>query len=220
MALCYIKLFYDWLEVTAELTFEEKGRLIDALVAYARGEERRLTGNERFVFPMFRSQIDRDAAAYAEVSAKRRSAGSKGGRQRLANASRCNHEKGEGEDENEGHGEANGKENGKESRTMGVYRAPPAVDEIQRFMEELAVATGLTVDTARSAERFWNHRQGQGWNIRDWRPLAQNWLEEDAHTQRILEKSNPALAYEQRHDNDYATCYVDLLACADDELEA
>ena len=186
MALCYIKLFYDWLEVTAELTFEEKGRLIDALVAYARGEERRLTGNERFVFPMFRSQIDRDAAAYAEVSAKRRSAGSKGGKQKLANASKCN--------QDEGQDEGNEKENEKESRTMGVYRAPPAVDEIQRFMEELAVATGLTVDTARSAERFWNHRQGQGWNIRDWRPLAQNWLEEDAHKKRMLEQSNPALA--------------------------
>ena len=53
----YIPVFFDWIEVTAELSAEEKGRLVDALVLLARGEDwkSRVQGNERFVFPFLRS---------------------------------------------------------------------------------------------------------------------------------------------------------------------
>lgn len=62
----YIKLFFDWIEATSTLTDDEKGRLVDALVLYAReGVEPQLTGNERFVFPVFRLQMDRDLESYA-----------------------------------------------------------------------------------------------------------------------------------------------------------
>ena len=70
----YVPVFYDWLEVTEELTAEEKGRLIDACVLYARGDEYRdrISGNERFLFPAFKQQIDRSA----EISELRAKAGS------------------------------------------------------------------------------------------------------------------------------------------------
>lgn len=81
--------FFDWLETTSELTSEEKGRLIDAIVAYATGKGFELPGNERFLFPAFRAQVDRDKAAYENVLEQRRKAGSLGGKQKQANATRA-----------------------------------------------------------------------------------------------------------------------------------
>lgn len=77
MTLPYIKVFTDYLDATAELSDSEKGRLYDGLLNYARsGEVPQLTGNERFVFPLLKNQVDRDRAEYA---AKVKN-GKKGGR--------------------------------------------------------------------------------------------------------------------------------------------
>lgn len=61
MADKYVPIFFDWIEATQELKAQEKGRLIDAIVEYARGGDwsELLEGNERYVFPIFRLQIDR-----------------------------------------------------------------------------------------------------------------------------------------------------------------
>lgn len=69
MAMAYIKIFFNWLEVTRLLSHEEKGRLIDAMVCYARdgsGEDL-LTGSERVLFPQFQAHIDNAAAKYARA---------------------------------------------------------------------------------------------------------------------------------------------------------
>lgn len=62
MADSYVPIFYDWTQVTEELNAQEKGRLIDAIVCYARGDEdwqEQIKGNERYLFPAFKRQIDR-----------------------------------------------------------------------------------------------------------------------------------------------------------------
>lgn len=84
--LSYIKVFLDWAEATRKLKDQEKGRLIDAMVAYAKGEEieDRLIGNEAYVFPMFQLQIDRDQQEYADRIRKQRENGLKGGRPKKA----------------------------------------------------------------------------------------------------------------------------------------
>lgn len=57
----YVPIFLDWIEVTCALSAQEKGRLIDAIVLYARGgnHQDRIKGNERYIFPSFQSQIDK-----------------------------------------------------------------------------------------------------------------------------------------------------------------
>ena len=57
----YVPVFYDWIEATQEFNDQEKGRLIDAVVLYARGGDwqERIKGNERYAFPVFRLQVDR-----------------------------------------------------------------------------------------------------------------------------------------------------------------
>ena len=80
MAQRYVKIFFGWPEETKELTSEEKGRLIDAVVMYARGEPVDLKGNEKFLFPVFKAQIDRDSETYDTIVARNQANGSKGGR--------------------------------------------------------------------------------------------------------------------------------------------
>lgn len=60
----YVPIFFDWLEVTQDLTAEEKGNLIDAVVAYASGQEYEhlLIGGGRIAFRFLKGQVDRNAA--------------------------------------------------------------------------------------------------------------------------------------------------------------
>lgn len=76
MACEYVPIFFDWIDVTEELNAEERGRLINAIVMYASGRDwqSELVGNERFLFPAFRRQIERAN----DISAKRSAAGSTG----------------------------------------------------------------------------------------------------------------------------------------------
>lgn len=85
----YIKLFLDYLDALEPLSDAERGRLFTALLEYGRtGEAPHLTGNERFLFPMMRAQIDRDFAAWREkddtLHEVRADAGRKGGQARVS----------------------------------------------------------------------------------------------------------------------------------------
>lgn len=77
MSRCYIKAFFDWIEQTAALEDDERGRLFVAILEYARsGIVPEMKGRESILFPVFKSQIDRDA----ETSVKQSENGKKGGR--------------------------------------------------------------------------------------------------------------------------------------------
>ena len=74
MAKCYVKAFFDWVEQTAALEDDERGRLFIAILEYARsGIAPDLAGRESILFPVFKSQVDRDlenSTAYAENGKK------------------------------------------------------------------------------------------------------------------------------------------------------
>lgn len=73
----YIKAFFDWVEQTAALSDAERGRLFVAILEYGRtGEVPELEGNERFLFPVFKAQLDREEG----TSTLRSKSGAKGGK--------------------------------------------------------------------------------------------------------------------------------------------
>lgn len=77
MARSFVKIYFDFDERTEELNEIEKGRLLLAMLRYARtGEKPDLKGNERFCFGSFKSDIDHDALVYSSKLAN----GNKGGR--------------------------------------------------------------------------------------------------------------------------------------------
>lgn len=65
MALGYFSAYFSYLEAIEPLDDAERGRLFTGLLLYAStGELPDLTGNERFIFPSMRAQIDRDVEKY------------------------------------------------------------------------------------------------------------------------------------------------------------
>lgn len=83
----YIKLFIDYLDAIEPLGDAERGRLFTALLEYAKtGEAPQLGGNERFLFPMMRAQIDRDNVAFEDTASARSVAGKKGAQAKASKA--------------------------------------------------------------------------------------------------------------------------------------
>ena len=81
MAREYFKAYHSYLESIEPLGDAERGRLFTALLTYSRtGIVPELQGNERFVFPTLKSNIEREIASYEENSAKNAINGAKGGR--------------------------------------------------------------------------------------------------------------------------------------------
>ena len=76
MAREYVPIFFDWLENTQDLSAEEKGHLIDAVIMYASGSDEWIdqlqTSGEKIAFRFMRGQIDRNTA----ISEARAKAGS------------------------------------------------------------------------------------------------------------------------------------------------
>ena len=75
MAKSYFKLHYDFLDIVEPLTMEERGRLVWAMLAHARGEDPapHLTGALRkYSFPNERDLIDRTEKVHVERKERRR----------------------------------------------------------------------------------------------------------------------------------------------------
>lgn len=65
MARSFLKVYFDFDERTDELSDNEKGRLLLAMLRYAvTAQKPVLSGNERFLFSTFKGEIDRDIATY------------------------------------------------------------------------------------------------------------------------------------------------------------
>ena len=86
MNLPYVKVFGDLSATVDLLSDAEAGRLLKSLLHYINGGEDELLGQEKLVFAMLKSQIDRDSASYAAFADKQRENGKKGGRPPKANA--------------------------------------------------------------------------------------------------------------------------------------
>ena len=71
MAAEYVAAYYSYLDYMDQLSDEECGRLFKACLIYGKtGTAPDLPGNERFVWPGIKSQIDRDQQKYAEKCRK------------------------------------------------------------------------------------------------------------------------------------------------------
>ena len=77
----YFCAYHSYLEAMEPLNDAEKGRLFTACLIYSMtGEAPQLSGNERFIFPSMRGQIDRDKEKYRDYQKSQSENGKKGGR--------------------------------------------------------------------------------------------------------------------------------------------
>lgn len=170
MARDFVCLYHSYLDAMEALGDAERGRLMTAMLTYSsQGAVGELSGNERYIWPMIRSQIDRDKGAYELKCEKNRASG---GKRTVANASErkrtvANADKEEGEEE--GKGEYSPPKS--PSKGERVFRKP-TVEEVAAYCEERR--NGV------DAQTFVDFYTSKGWLVgknpmKDWKAAVRTW---------------------------------------------
>ena len=170
MARDFVCLYHSYLDAMEALGDAGRGRLMTAMLTYSsQGAVGELGGNERYIWPMIRSQIDRDKEAYELKCEKNRASG---GKRTVANASErkrtvANADKEEGEEE--GKGEYSPPKS--PSRGRKVF-SPPTVEEVAAYCAE----RNNSVD----AQTFVDFYASKGWYVgknpmKDWKAAVRTW---------------------------------------------
>lgn len=182
----YIPIFLDWARDTEGLSDAEKGRLVDAMVAYARGEEWQnlVRGNEKFTLNVYRGVIDRHLGKAETDKAN----GQKGGRPRKTPVSTeetpvfevktpVSSEKPNNNNNNNNNKNKNNNNNNNKESVGGMGgRAsrftPPTTEEVRAYCQE----KGYRIDP----ERFMARYESNGWKVgrnpmKDWKAAVRYW---------------------------------------------
>lgn len=111
MARDYVCLYHSYLDAIQALGDAERGRLLTAMLEYSiTGAAPQLGGNERYIFPMVKAQIDRDREKYEEKCRKNAEKGRLGGRPPKAEKATAFSESPESQGKGKGEGKGKGKE--------------------------------------------------------------------------------------------------------------
>lgn len=111
MARDYVCLYHSYLDAIQALGDAERGRLLTAMLEYSiTGAAPQLGGNERYIFPMAKAQIDRDREKYEEKCRKNAEKGRLGGRPPKAGKAVAFSESPKSQGKGKGEGKGKGKE--------------------------------------------------------------------------------------------------------------
>lgn len=169
MALESFNAYHSYLDTMEALNDAECGRLFRALLEYsATGAAPELRGNERFVFPGMRSQIDRDIEKYNAKCARNRENGEKGGGHSPPNAPERPRTPPKDKDKDKDK-DISFPPNGVKENARAHH---PTVEEVAAYCRE----RGNRVD----AERFVDFYASKGWKVgnqpmKDWKACVRTW---------------------------------------------
>lgn len=204
MAKEFLPLFLDFNETTQDLTDEQCGRLIRALVDYANGMEPDLDGKEIIAFRFLKASIDRNE----KLSAVRAAAGSKGGKQTQANAS--NRKQTEANGSKAEQNTINKNKNINKNNDNNKRFTPPTLQEVTDYCRE----RGNSIDP----QTFIDFYSSKGWKVgnqpmKDWKACIRTWEQRDRKPVKVL----PAHDFEQR---DYSDVQGQMMDDLDAEISA
>ncbi len=178
MAREYFCAYHSYLAAIEPLDDEERGRLFTALLIYSHtGDASELTGNERFVFPTMRDQIDRDLKKYQAKCERNRINGSKGGKANATERYRTppkekekEKEKTKTKEKENIEGVPGGTPADKPPKTRAFV--PPSVEEVRVYCLE----RGNGIDP----QYFVDYYDSNGWMVgktkmKDWKATVRRW---------------------------------------------
>jgi len=211
----YVPIFFDWVEVTGELNAQEKGRLIDAIVLYAQGGDwqEQIKGNERYLFPAFKKQIDR-ANDISEV----RSRATESRRNQTTSNDIKQHQTESNDIKTANNKENNNKEenNNKNDKKSNTRFAPPTREELAAYIAE----KGYKVD----ADRWMAYYESNGWKVgrnpmKDWKAAVRTWASNGFDKPAKPAKVVSGQDYEQRDYSGKTAAMPDWMIAGMKELE-
>ena len=172
MAREYVPIFFEWLDVTQDLTAEEKGNLIDAVVSYASGQEYEhlLCGACKIAFRFLKGQVDRNAA----ISDVRRQA-----RQGKTQQATTNNNKTEQTTTKSPKEKEKEKEKEKDKKDSDPPRrfTPPTVDEVRVYCKERNNGIDAEYFCAYYGKQNWKLSNGQ--KMTNWKMAVITWEKRD-----------------------------------------
>ena len=208
MAREYVPIFFEWLDVTQDLTAEEKGNLIDAVVSYASGREYEhlLCGACKIAFRFLKGQVDRNAA----ISDIRRQA-----RQGKTQQTTTNYNKPEQTGSNFPKEKEKEKEKEKDKKEKFT---PPTVEQVAAYCRE----RGNNID----AEYFVAYNENRNWTLstgrkmKDWRLAVVTWEKNSFSKPQAAGKgaTKPVNA-QQYGQRDYTGVQAELMRQQDEEMQ-
>ena len=182
----YVKLWLSYASYFEALGDVEVGRLVRAMITYrASREEPKFNGNERFIWPAIKRDIDESIAAQEVAANAYRENGKKGGRPPKPNWNLENQKNQSGFSETKktyGQGQGQGhrskvKGHGQDNSPNPLQGIPhrfvqPTVDEVRSYCQE----RGNDVDP----DRFVDFYAAKGWKIgnqpmKDWKAAVRTW---------------------------------------------
>lgn len=179
MAREYFCAYYSYLASLEQLNDAEVGRLFRALLIYSEtGAVPELRGNEKFVFPMMRDQIDRDTDKYNAFCKKQSDVGKKGGRPKKEENPSLFEETQKTQPFFEKPKKPKEKEKEKKNikeRTTNVVpkkKIPPSIDEVDAYCKERR--NGI------DPKDFIDFYAARGWmlgktKMKDWQAAVRTW---------------------------------------------
>ena len=169
MARDFVCLYHSYLDAMEALGDAERGRLVTAMINHSlRREIGELSGNERYIWPMIRSQIDRDREAYAQKCET-----NKNNRQRPSTTVNDRQRTMTIVDKEEGKGEEKEEYSPPKSPSRGGKRfVQPTVEEVRAYCEERQ--NGI------DAQSFVDFYTSKGWLVgknpmKDWKAAVRTW---------------------------------------------
>lgn len=200
MAKGYVPVFFDWLDTTQDLSAEEKGNLIDAVVSYAAGleYEHMLNGATKIAFRFLKGQVDRNTAI-ANVRRQAREGKTNNNKQEQSASKEIN---------NKNNNNKNNNKNNNQNKSCDPPRrfTPPTVEEVKAYCRE----RNNNIDP----EYFVDFYTARGWvlsngkQIKDWRACVRTWEKRDYNKAKV----NPAANFTQRDYSGVEAEQLDSLA--------
>ena len=197
MANEYVPIFFDWLDVTQDLNPEEKGNLIDAVVAYASGQEYEhlLVGGVKIAFRFLKGQVDRNnAISEARSNARANKPEQNGTNDNKPEQTETNFPK-EKEKEKE-----NKKDKDKENDKR-VKFTPPTVEQVADYCRERNNGIDPEYFCAYYAKQNWFLSNGR--KMSDWKMAVITWERKDR-------KPGKAVVAQQYSQRDYTNVQMAL----------
>lgn len=166
-------LYTEQKEVIDNLSDEDAGKLFKGIFEYALGNEPEFDNLLKLVFIPIRQQLERNAKKYSEIKEKRRIAGAKGGKQKIANQANANFAKQSQANlavNVHDHVHVNDNDNDNDINIKKFIK--PTIEEIKSYCSER--------NNSINPIQFFDYYESKGWLIgknpmKDWKACVRTW---------------------------------------------
>jgi len=191
-------LHIDSLDILDDLTNSQAGVLFKAIKAYQHNEDYPLDSIVKIAFSPFKNQFARDDEKYIKTCERRAIAGAKGGKQKVANASKCKQELAnvadtKNKNKNKNKNKTKNKSDSKSKEIVNITGrfSPPSDIETVSYFEGKG-------SSAIEAEKFWLFYDSKNWMVgkskmKRWQSAASGWINRnktEANGKDILKASS------------------------------